>query len=209
MRAFAAVVALLAFAVPAAQAKAPPLGVKICGATACRSVSQEDAERMGIWHLASSVTPGKPAPFYVVRYRWNAKDPEQTSYWIPSTGLLRVVTPNLISWYRFGRGALEPFVTDPAAITMPRITAVTVRGRAVRGPASYVRLFTEGRRVDVWPEYSWLRVRFTSTAPSPWTDASADVRISSGGAFLLRDDIVFAIPKRMADRVRRGLALSP
>jgi hypothetical protein len=72
-----------------------------------------------------------------------------------------------------------------------------------------VKLFSIGRATNEWPGVSgWLRIRFTASGASPWTDASANVRISNSGSYLLRDDTVFTIPKRIADRIRRGLALA-
>jgi hypothetical protein len=62
--------------------------------------------------------------------------------------------------------------------------------------------------VTIFPAQSWIRLRFTATAPSPWTDETTDVRITRGASYLLRDDTVFVIPKRLADRARRGLPLA-
>ena len=203
-----AVAALLLLAAPAAQAKAPPLGVTICGAAGtCRSLTQQEAERMPIWGLTSAVAPAKPAPFYAIRYRWRAEEPERTSYWVPSSGLFRADGLVLKAWFRFGRGALEPFVEGLAPIEVPRITSVTVGGRRAQSPSTYIRLFTAGRAVKIFPAQSWIRLRFTAAAPSPWADETTDVRITRGASYLLRDDTVFVIPKRLADRARRGLPL--
>jgi hypothetical protein len=208
-RRLAFVGSLLLFATPAAEAKAPPDGVKLCGAgDACVSIGRNDAERMGVWGTSGAVAPGVPAPYYVLHYRWGATAPEQTSYWIPSSGLFRTVSPSLVSWFRVPRNTMEAVTAGIAPISVPRITSVTVGGKPVRAPSTYMRLFSAGRVTNVWPASTWLRVRFTASAPNPWTDASAGVRISQNGGYLLRDDTVFTIPKRLADRVRRGLSLA-
>ena len=202
------VFAVLTFAVPAAQAKAPP-DVRVCGASGCVAIAQTDAERLPLWHTTGAVAPGAPAPFYVFQYRWKTTDPYETVYWIPSRNLLRFTSPALVSWYRAPSGAFQPFASRLTPISVPKITRVTVGGRAVRAPASYSKLFTIGRATDVWPGVSgWLRIRFTASAASPWTDASANVRISNTRNYLLRDDTVFTIPKRVAGRIRRGLSLT-
>jgi hypothetical protein len=202
------VLVLLLFAVPAAQAKAPP-DVRICGASGCMAIAQNDAERLPLWHTTGAAAPGAPAPFYVFHWRWRAIDPEETAFWIPSRQLVRIVNPNLIIWYRVNLQPVATFAAGLAPIAVPKITGVTVAGRAVRAPGSYAKLFAVGRATNVWPAVSgWLRIRFTASPASPWTDASANVRISSTGNFLLRDDTVFTIPKRLADRIRRGLALT-
>jgi hypothetical protein len=202
------VLVLLLFAVPAAQAKAPP-DVRICGASGCVAIAQNDAERLPLWHTMSGAAPGAPAPFYVFHWRWRTTDPEETAFWIPSRQLVRFVNPNLVSWYRVNLQPAATFAAGLAPIAVPKITRVTVGGRAVRAPASYLKLFSIGRATNVWPGVSgWLRIRFTASTASPWTDASANVRISSTENYLLRDDTVFTIPKPLADRIRRGLALT-
>ena len=202
------VLVVVFFAVPAAQAKAPP-DVRICGASGCVAIAQNDAERLPLWHTMGAAAPGTPAPFYVFRWRWRATDRQETAYWIPSRQLVRFVNPNLVSWYRVDMQAATPFAAGLAPIAVPRVSRVTVGGRAVRSPATYVKLFSLGHATNVWPAVSgWLRIRFTASGPSPWTDATANVRISSTGSYLLRDDTVFTIPKRIADRVRRALALT-
>jgi hypothetical protein len=200
---------VVTLAVPAAQAKAPPDGVRLCGAGgACVSIGRQDAERMGVWGLSGAVDPGRPAPYYVLHYRWGADAPEQTSYWIPSSGLFRTVSPSLVSWYRVPRNSMETVTAGIAPIAVPTVISVTVAGKPAREPSTYLRLFSIGRRTHIWPGSTWLRIRFTATASSPWTDASAGVRIAKEGAYLLRDDTVFTIPKRLAHRARRGLSLA-
>ena len=43
------VFAVLFLAVPAAQAKAPP-DLRICGASGCVAIAQNDAEQLPLWH---------------------------------------------------------------------------------------------------------------------------------------------------------------
>ena len=202
------VLAVLFLAVPAAQAKAPP-DVKICGVSGCVAIAQNDAERLPLWSRTGAVAPGAPAPFYVFQYRWKTTDRYESVYWIPSRNLLRFTAPALVSWYRVPGAALLPFASRLAPIPVPRITGAMVGGRAVRAPATYVKLFSIGHATNVWPAVSgWLRIRLTASGPSPWTDATANVRISNTANYLLRDDTVFTIPNRIADRIRRGLALT-
>ena len=202
-------VVVLAAAVPAAQAKAPPQGVKLCGAGGkCVSLGWQDAERMPVWHSDGTAAPGAPAPYYVVRYRWRDSDPEQRMYWIPSRGLVRETSENVVHWFRVAPTLLREFTGGLAPVAVPRVTRVTVGGHAVRAPSSYLRLFSVGHRVNIFPAVSWLRIRIRPSSFSPWTEPGADVQISARGAYLLRDNVVFVIPKRLADRARRGLSLA-
>lgn len=172
------------------------------------SLAWQDAERMPVWRTDGSVAPGAPAPYYVVRYRWRDTDAEQRMYWIPSRGLVRESTQNLVRWFKVAPSSLQEFTAGLAPIAVPRLTRVTVAGRAVRAPATYMRLFAVGRATNVFPAVGWLRLHLFSDRTSPWTDG-ADVRISRSGAYLLRDDTVFVIPERLAERVRRALSLAP
>jgi hypothetical protein len=194
-------------AVPAAQAKAPPYSVSLCGSRgACVAFTPQDNEWVP-WYEGGAVAPGAPAPYYVVRYRWHAADPEQRLYWIPSSRLARDVNQGVIRWFTVNSSTFERY-SGGVAPFRPALTRVTVAGRAVRAPATYLRLFAAGRATHVFPAVSWLRIRLASASPSPWTEPGADVRVSTTGGYLLRDGTVFAIPTRLANRVRRRLSLA-
>jgi hypothetical protein len=211
IRRFTLVVAVLAFAVPAAQAKAPPNGATLCGAAnACVPLTYQESEMLQIWHVTGWRAPGAPAPYYALRVRWQATGREEMFYWVPSRGLVRKQYEwGGVAWFRVpSRQTLPPSVVGIAPIAMPRVTAATVGGRRVKAPATYLRLLSAGRQVSMNPIIDWLRVRFVTSTPSPFTDANTDVRISKDGAYLLRDRFVFKIPARLADRARRGLSLS-
>jgi hypothetical protein len=204
------VVALVVFAAPAAQAKAPPNGVTFCGAgDACVSLTFQEAESLHLWTPVGGTAPAAPAPYYAMHVIWQPGGTEQMFYWLPSRGLVRRLNEmGDVSWLRVPAQSLPSSLIDFKPITMPKITRVTVGGRKVRAPATYLRLLSAGRVVSISPVIDWLRVRFVAAAPSPFTDASSDVRIAKEGAYLYRDRFVFKIPQRLADRARRGLALT-
>jgi hypothetical protein len=204
-------VVFLLLAVPAAQAKAPPSGVDVCGAAnACVHVGSQDAEQMfqvfGGGYCCE--TPAAPAPFYVLRWQWEANGPETQVYYLPRAG--KIFDPARHGWIALdtasmrslnaARGTLEPNA-------VPTFTAVTVGGRAVRDPASYVRLFAAGRKTFAYPKGGWLRVAIEATGASPWTGATTDVRISRRGAFVWIDNWVLKVPAALAKRARAGLSL--
>jgi hypothetical protein len=202
-----AVAALVLSAAPAAQAKAPP-DLRLCGASGCVAIASAAAEQLPLWHTDGAVAPGSPAAFYVFRYRWRTTDAYETAYWVPSQNVLRFATPYLAAWYRVSSPSLMPFAAGVTPFAKPRISSVTVGTRHVRAPTTYLRLLAVGRATNVFPAVGWLSVRFDAGASNPWTDARANVRLSRTGSYLLRDDTVFVIPKRIADRARRGLALA-
>ena len=74
--------------VPAAQAKAPPTGIDVCGAAnVCTHISGVEAERMPGLFIggagASFRMPAAPAPFFLVRWQWGSDQPVQTTYYVP------------------------------------------------------------------------------------------------------------------------------
>jgi hypothetical protein len=212
IRRFTLVVAVLTFAVPAAQAKAPPNGATFCGAAGvCVPLTYQESETLQIWHVGGTErAPGAPAPYYALRVRWQAAGQEEMFYWIPSRGLVRMQFGwGGVGWFRVPSHQTLPLsVVGVAPIAMPRVTAATVGGRRVQSPATYLQLLSAGRQVSINPIVDWLRVRFVTSTPSPFTDAHTDVRIAKDGAYVLRDRFVFKIPARLADRARRGLSLS-
>jgi hypothetical protein len=203
--------ALVALAVPAAQAKAPPNGLVFCGAgDACVPLTFLEAEAMHLWTPTGESAPAAPAPYYALRVRWQPTSPEEMFYWIPSRGLVRRQYDwGGVGWYHVpSQQTLPSSVAGIRPIAVPDVISATVGGRRVKAPATYLRLLSAGRLVSISPVIDWLRVRFVTSAQSPFTDASADVRISKQGSYLLRDRFVFKIPARLAERARRGLALT-
>ena len=80
--------------VPAAQAKAPPTGIDVCGAAnVCTHISGSDAERMpGLFIGGSGASfrmPAAPAPFFLVRWQWGSDQPVQTTYYVPGADRVR------------------------------------------------------------------------------------------------------------------------
>jgi hypothetical protein len=212
MRRAALVVLALLVAGPAAQAKAPPFGVDVCGAS-CIHLDSQTAERLpGIfWNSASPIAPVAPAPFYVLRWQWEEGGPTTTAYYVPSRSAVYDTTNGGVGWERLdaftAQQAPSVFAPLPPA-PEPTFARVTVGGRGVEDPASYARLYHAGRLV--WPDppvAKWVRVVAESTQPSPWTGRDADVEISARGGYLSIHSWVFKIPKRLAARARAGLSL--
>jgi hypothetical protein len=130
-------------------------------------------------------------------------------YWIPSRGLVRQLYDwGGVGWFRVPAQSLPPSLAGIEPIAMPDVTGATVGGRRVRAPSTYLLLLSVGHIASISPVIDWLRVRFVTSAPSPFTDANTDVRIARRGNYLLRDRFVFKIPERLADRARRGLPLN-
>jgi hypothetical protein len=196
-----------------AQAKAPPDGVDVCGATgACVHLSALQAESdWALWSTGSQVDGvGAPAAsgFFVLRWH-RPSSAEQTAYYVPAAGKVRQLDENgAAAWWSLRDPVgLRRLTADLPTFAVPRIKRVTVAGRRVRDPQSYTGLFGTGHASWLISQPRWLPVRITADAPSPWTDEATDVRVSRSGAYLWIDGTVFKIPRQLAQRIRRGASL--
>jgi hypothetical protein len=208
-----AVAALSVALVPGAQAKAPPDGVDVCGASACVHLAFQQSEQL--WTGGNEV--GRPlrvpSPFYVLRWKWSSSEPEQTAYYVPSAHALRWPSPSGASatWIRIsGTAAIDAAAEGLSPYPALPPKEVTVGTKQARGPETYFRLL-EGRDAGVAPVTLWVTVRMHSDPTGPWTDERSEIRISAGGRsrLVLVDGWVHRVPLWVANRARRGLPLTP
>jgi hypothetical protein len=225
---FATFAASVLISVTGAQAKAPPSGFEVCGAQACTAISGfADAEPLaiGLWSggndgAAELSTPAAtPAPFYALHWAFQQGD-VHTGYYVPRLNVFRYVgnpdTPiaqsnRLVHWIKLGqrtRTVLERLTATLEPFPSPVPSRVTVGGRAVRDPESYLRLWSvAGRPTYDWPRGGFLRIRVTCNLASPWTDAAGQLSVSRRGAYMLRDSTVLRIPLKLARQVRARASL--
>ena len=204
--------------VPAAQAKAPPNGVDVCGAAnLCTHLTAEQAERLpGLFIGGSGSTfrmPAAPAPYFAVHWQWGPGLPVQTTYFVLGADKIRRFnndTATSASWWTldtFSDNGLKAAVQGLAPAPAPTFTYVTIGGLTARDPQSYARLWHVGRHVWSWPATAWLQVKLQTADPSPWSDAAADIRIARRGGYVWLDGWVFKIPVRIAALARSGRSL--
>jgi hypothetical protein len=189
----------------AAQAKAPPSGMDVCGPTACVHVAANEAEQF--WIRAGEVGHATAAaPYYVLRWHFEA-EPEQSAYFVPATGGLRWLDRNGWSTVsRAGVAALKQPLSRIEPYAAPAPTYVTVGRRVARQPETYLRLF-DGTPSVLFPATSWLRVTLRSSEPSPWTNGSALIQLGKTVPYVVVDGWTFRIPRAVAKRARLGLSL--
>jgi hypothetical protein len=224
----AAIVALLAawFLVVAggAEAKEPPDGFELCGSNGCATIGTNDGEPLAIslFFGGGSVevwTPAaRPAPFYSLRWSYQ-QGQLHTAYFVPDLNMIRFVGDSAsatvdprstIHWLRLdsrARAILDRLATPLQPTAAPSPSAVTVGGRAVRDPESYLNLWSVGKPTYSWPRGGFLKIKVTCDVTSPWTDESAHLGIARRGAFLLRDSTVLRISAKLAQRVRARVSL--
>ena len=222
----ALVAASILAVVSSAQAKAPPSGFEVCGPAACTSIKAfADAEPLAIdlfYGGDGSVelwTPMVPAAsFYEVHWAFEQGQPH-TGYYVPLLNVFRYVDSpagavsdnGRVHWMKLGpsaRGILERLTSPLRAFPAPVPSRVTVGGKAVQDPASYLRLWSVGKPTYTWPATGFMTIKTTCDAASPWTDAAAELSIARRGSFLMRDSTVYRIPTRLARLVRARASLS-
>jgi hypothetical protein len=203
-----------------AEAKAPPNGFKLCGATACTPLAGTDAETVAInifYGDARVVAPpnASPSDFYVLRWQFPDQAPG-FAYYVPGSGVVRVATasPGSLAaagmWLRPNANVVKALDAVRAGLEgmHPSVpTRVTVAGRPARDPASYVRVWTVGKpALPVHPR-GWLDVHVTTPTASPWSDSSTELHVSRRGGWLYRDGTFFRVPAKFAARIRARLSL--
>jgi hypothetical protein len=196
----------------AAQAKAPPGGVDVCGPSACAHLDFADAEQFwiatGTGGSPASTLPGR---FYLLRWSWSPGEVD-TAYLLFDAPAIRWnsgpghaagwggVDSTMIDLVRRAAGDVAPY---PA----PVLTRVTVGGREVASPQTYFRLLG-GKPTWVPIDGRWWRVRFESATASPWTDGSAIVLLSRNHPLVVIDGRYFRLPRTVVRQARLGLALT-
>jgi len=224
----AAIAALLAASflvvTAGAEAKGPPAGFELCGSNGCATIGMNDGEPLAIslFFGGGSVevrTPmATPAPFYSLRWSYQ-QEQVHTAYFVPDINMIRFVGDSAsatvdprgaIHWLRLdaqARGILDRIATALQPTPAPSPSTVTVGGKAVQDPASYLRLWSVGKPIYKWPRSGFVKINLTCDVASPWTDESAHLSIARRGAFLLRDSTVLRIPAKLARQVRARVSL--
>jgi len=162
----------------AAQAKAPPGGVDVCGPSACAHLGFADSEQFWITSQGNAPSSRPPGPFYLLRWSW-APGEEDTAYLVLGS---RAIRWNSGPGHSGGWGGVDSATLDLVRrvangiepYPSPTLTRVTVGGRQVAAPETYVRLLA-GNPTWAAAGGRWWGVRFESATPSPWTDGSAVV----------------------------------
>jgi len=208
-----------------AQAKGPPSGFEFCGPIACTALrGLDNAERLAVDLFYGGDgstelwTPTVPAaPFYTVHWSFEPSQPH-TGYYVPLLNVFRFVgdiagpesANATVHWRKLGpatRAAFEQLTAKLAPFSVPTPSRVTVGGRPVQDPASYLGLWSVGRATYSWPTTGFIRIKTTCDRGSPWTDGAAELRIARRGPFLMRDSSVYRIPARLARLVRARASL--
>jgi len=221
MKKLVLVLFLAALSVPAVANAKGALGVEVCGADGCKQQRFASAYEAGggpFTGMGGIVTPAKPGPW--VRGSILIGEPTDGKvfgrvrfFYVPGSDLM--VDPGESggspAWWRptgeLGRlvRTLAPQVTPFAA---PKVV-VAVNGDPVQDPASYLRLFTAGKRTAAYPKSDhFLQITFSSQTQTPWTTGN-DIALYTADRLLIRDGEIVTVSPGLADRVESGSSLAP
>jgi hypothetical protein len=212
----AIVVAGLTALAGTAQAK-EVMRLKICGASGCNTVT--DRETLRGWEGESNQDPASvsiaaPGRFYTVEIAFG--DPEgnvvhsDTAYWLPNGNLMRFQSqpqdpwwqlfPNQVSLYQKVASGIDAFT--------PQLSSVTVRGKTVADPNSYLRLFGKFRYATLpRGRLHLVSIKLRSSQVNPWVDGLVVLRYDAKRRLLLRPDGYFKLPKTVGRLVMKRASL--
>ena len=195
----------------AAQAKAPPGGVDVCGPSACAHLSMADAEQLWIGQTSISSARALPGPFYLLRWSWSPGE-DDSAYLVPSSSAIRwnSGSGHSAGWAGIDSAALDKIRSIAGGVDpypTPTLTRVTVGGREVAEPQTYLQLFA-GKLAFKQVGGRWWTVKLQSAAPSPWTDGSFLLRLSRNHPYVSINGMLFRLPRAIVRQARFGLALT-
>jgi hypothetical protein len=211
--------AALAVAVPA-QAKEPK-NATVCGPDGCATTT----DRQGLLNLMAdngSSPPPPPAGAYykltmTIDVPADAGVAPKVEWWYTPDGggairSLQRDPSGVTQWFGLtatGRALMERLTRDVEPFALPQVTKVTVGGKPVADPSSYLRLF--GRETSGAPQISagdWQDIVFTGP-PSPWTDNATTLQYSPSSDSVLSGYDVAKLPPSLAARVESRSSLAP
>ncbi len=209
--------AVLFWAAPA-QAK-EILGVQLCGASGCQTQhSTAMLSGPGGPFASEAIAPAKPGPWY--RGNLLAGDGGKVMgklpfYYVP--GSRTIVQPG-----RFGQTtvwtaasgsigvAVQGLATRVKPYGLPRLTNVTVDGKDVTDPQSYLRLWTVGStpKAGASSGTGSNQIAFFSNPATPWSDGNYMVTYKDS-TLLFRDGQMVVLPHSLAQAVAQRASLAP
>jgi hypothetical protein len=221
MKKLVLVLFVAALAAPAMAHAKGMLGVEVCGADGCRQQRFATVHEAGggpFTGLGGVVTPAKPGPWLraaVLIGEPNGKVFGRIPFfYVPDAGLM--IQPGdgnqQPAWWR-PSGELATLVHALAAkvkpFPAPTKVDVAVDGALVKDPASYLRLYTTGKRTDAYPKSDdFVQITFTSAKATPWTTRN-NVVVYTTDHLLMRDGQIVAISGSMSGRIADGASLAP
>jgi len=209
--------ALALLAAAPAQAK-ELLGVQLCGPGGCATqrsdILLEGPNGPFSGQLAPAAKPGAWYRGYLLAGDGGEVVGKLPFYYVPGANV--VVEPGRlgqVATWTHPDARIATLVHRLAERTKPyatpRLTSVTMNGKAVDDPQSYLRLWTLGEKATGYPDgLGSKQLVFYSQPASPWSDGNYVVAYAKS-RLLLRDGQIVSLPKDVAAAVADGRSLDP
>jgi len=200
-----------------AQAK-EVISLKICGASGCQTST--DPDQLGQWEPEAGVSPDSvsftnPQPYYTMELGFGEPGGNmihrEAAYWLRDSNLMRFqgdlqdswskLIPSQVSLYQKVAAGVEPFT--------PQLSRVTVAGKRVADPSSYLRLMGNFRST-LYPngKLHLTRIVLRTSETNPWVDGVASLSYDAKRRLLIRSDGYFKLPSALGKLVMRRASLS-
>jgi len=194
--------------------------VKVCGAAGCKTVTGRALLRNVIRVVEAQgklVRTGTPAPAPFFRLEFFARGDQNaalafTEYYTPRPARIAMqIDPGALAWVEPGplRMVLDRLTSGVKPFGTATVTRVLVGGKAVRDPASYVRLFSLRTPTDDYPaDGNWVTVDVETKGKSPWSTGAATLEYAPGTDALWRGSEFVSVPPGMASRLEARESLA-
>jgi hypothetical protein len=210
------VAVLLAFA-GTAQAK-EVMSLKVCGVSACKTTTDKDALRKWESQMsgnAESVNYTNPQRYYTVEMGFGDGEGNiihrESAYLLPDAALQKFASatqdpwwklaPSQVSLYRDLSSGLEAFT--------PTLSRVTVGGKRVSDPNSYLRLLgTFPRTLFPQGKLHLTHIILRSDSTNPWIDGVTGVSYDAKRRLLLRSDGHFRLSAALGRLIMKRASLT-
>lgn len=209
-------VAVLALA-GTAQAK-EVTSLKICGASSCKTTTDREALRDWEAQMSGNSAPvnyTNPQPYYTIEMGFGDGEGNvihrESAYWLPDAAVQKFVSatqdpwwklaPSQVSLYRELSSGLEAF--------KPTLSRVSVAGKRVSDPNSYLRLLGNFPRT-LFPrgKLHLTHIILRSSTTNPWVDRVAGISYDAKRRLLIRSDGHFRLPAALGKLVMKRASLA-
>jgi len=209
-------VALLAFA-GTAQAK-EIASLKICGASGC--ATSTDKAALANWEPQTNVNPDSvsytnPQRYYTIELGFGDSEGNvihtEKAYWLSDAGLMKFVSQTQDPWWKLwpNQVVLYRKLSSGVDAFTPSLTRVTVAGKRVADPTSYLRLLGSFPRA-LYPQgkLHLTHIILRSPTTNPWVDRVTGVSYDAKRRLLIRSDGQFRLPAALGKLVMKRASLA-
>lgn len=191
--------------------------LKVCGTSGCNTITDQATLRN--WEPENgnpqSQNGAAAQRFYTLELGFGDGQGNvihrENAFWLPDTNLMRFegqltdpwwkASPNQITMYQKAAEGLKAFT--------PELSKVTVKGKPVADPSSYMRLF--GRlhyRTLPHGKLHLVKIRVVPAGTNPWVDGLVVLAYDARKHLLIRPDGYFRLPTSLGRLVLKRASLS-